>query len=76
MSLFEKLQGRKYVADMLVQGIPETWGGIMDRIEASIDASGDGENQKRFSDGFIIGAKSAIKCIRNKLAQAQEKQGK
>lgn len=75
MSLIEKLQGRQHVIDMLKDGEPSTWPEIMDRLEAGVKGSGDGEDQKRFSVGFISGVLSSIRDIRARLGKLAEKAG-
>ena len=73
MSLIEKIQGRRHVVSLLLSGEASTWPEIMDRIEMAVNSSGDGEDQKRYSTGFISGALSSIRNIRERIKQAQEK---
>lgn len=73
MSLIEKIQGRRHVVAMLESGDASTWPEIMDRIEAAVNSSGDGEEQKRYSVGFISGVRSTIRDLRNRIKKELEK---
>lgn len=73
MSLIEKIQGRRHVVNLLLSGEASTWPEIMDRIELAVKSSGDGDDQKRYSEGFISGALSSIRNIRDRIKQAKEK---
>lgn len=75
MSLIEKIQGRQHVIDMLKSSEPSTWPEIMDRLEAGVKGSGDGDSQKRFSAGFIKGVLLSVRDIRNRMGKLAEKAG-
>lgn len=73
MSLIEKIQGRRHVVNLLLGGDVSTWPEIMDRIELAVNSSGDGDDQKRYSDGFISGALSSIRNIRDRIKAVKDK---
>lgn len=75
MSIIEKMQGRQHVVSMLASGDVGTWPEIMGRIESNVSNSGDSEDQKRYSKGFISGVTQTIRQIRERLARELKKAG-
>lgn len=74
MSIVEKMQGRQHVVSMLSSGDVGTWPEIMDRLESNVSNSGDAEDQKRYSKGFVSGVTQTIRELRDRLARESKKE--